>query len=143
MGAHFYLQNVLGGNNRLRIYSASIILSLLVLIPHTSMAKKTLFTQAHCTIVYSLKRSADEELNDDIAELITQINQKNIQFVDLNNWRRTPPHIEVSGRFRNQFRQQFAMKKGVNQVIVLDKQGKMLSRYSGSITLVNALLDCG
>jgi hypothetical protein len=93
--------------------------------------------------VYSLKRSADEELNDDIAELITQINQKSIQFVDLNNWRRTPPHIEVSGRFRNQFRQQFAMKKGVNQVIVLDKQGKMLSRYSGSITLVNALLDCG
>jgi len=132
-----------GGNNRLRIYSACIILCLLVLISHPSMAKKTLFTQAHCTIVYSLKRSADKEFNDEITQLMTQINKKNIQFFDLNHWGKTPPHIGISGRSRNQFRQYFAMQKGVDQMIVVNKQGKILKRYSGSVTLVNALLDCG
>ena len=127
----------------MRIYSACIILSLLVLISHPSMAKKTLFTQAHCTIMYSLKRSADKEFNDEITQLMTQINKKNIQFVDLNHWDKTPPHIEISGRSRNQFRQYFAMQKGVDQMIVVNKQGKILKRYSGSVTLVNALLDCG
>jgi hypothetical protein len=107
------------------------------------MAKKTLFTQAHCTIMYSLKRSADKEFNDEITQLMTQINKKNIQFFDLNHWGKTPPHIGISGRSRNQFRQYFAMQKGVDQMIVVNKQGKILKRYSGSVTLVNALLDCG
>ncbi len=126
----------------MRIYSASIIFSLLALIPHTSIAQETVFSQANCTIVYSLKRSADKYFNDEIAQLSTQINRKNIHFIDLSNWRKTPPHIEISGRFRNQLRQQYDLTKGVNQAIVLDKKGQVLSRYTGSVTLVNALLDC-
>jgi hypothetical protein len=86
------------------------------------MARKTLFTQAHCTIVYSLKRSADKEFNDEITQLMTQVNKKNIQFADLNH---------------------YAMQKGIDQMVVVNKKGKILRRYSGSVTLVNALLDCG
>ncbi|MFT6776691.1 MAG: hypothetical protein ACJAV1_000603 [Paraglaciecola sp.] len=127
----------------MRIYLACIILSLLALISHSSMARKTLFTQAHCTIVYSLKRSADKEFNDEITQLMTQVNKKNIQFADLNHWGKTPPHIEISGRSRNQFRQYYAMQKGIDQMVVVNKKGKILRRYSGSVTLVNALLDCG
>ena len=126
----------------MRNYSASIIFSLLTLIPHTGIAKETAFTQANCTIVYSLKRSADKYFNDEIAQLNTQINKNNIHFIDLNNWRKSPPHIEVSGRFRNQLRQRYNLVKGVNQAVMVNRQGKVLSRYSGSVTLVNALMDC-
>jgi hypothetical protein len=135
-------QHVLRGNHTLRIYSASIIFSLLALIPLTSIAQESVFTQANCTVVYSLKRSADKYFNDEMTQLSTQINIKNIHFIDLNNWRKAPPHIDISGRFRNQLRQQYGLTRGVNQAIVLDKKGQVLSRYTGSVTLVNALLDC-
>lgn len=111
-------------------------------MPQQSVARETLFSQANCTIVYSLKRSADRYFNDAITQLSEQINRKNIHFVDLNNWGKTSPHIEISGRLRHQLRQQYALADGINQAIVLDKKGQVLSRYSGSVTLVNALLDC-
>ena len=115
----------------------------MVLIAYPSIAQKVLFTGAHCTIVYSLNRYQDKDFNDEINQLSAQINMKNIQLADLNNWRKSPPHVEISGRFRNQFRQHYAMQKGVSQVLVLNEKGKVLNRYSGSVTLVNALLDCG
>jgi hypothetical protein len=132
----------LGGNNTLRINSASILLSLLALLPHTSFAQETLFSQANCTLVYSLERSADKYFNNGIAQLSVQINKKNIHFIDLNNWGKTPPHLDVSGRLRNLLRQQYDLKKGINQAVLVNDQGKMLNRYNGSVTLVNALLDC-
>ena len=132
----------MGGNNTLRIYSASILLSLLALIPHTIFAQETLFSQANCTIVYSLEGSAEQYFNNEIAQLIVPINHKNIHFIDLNNWGKTPPHVEVSGRLRNKLRQQYALKKGVNQAVLVNDQGEILSRYSSSVTLVNALIDC-
>lgn len=135
-------QHVLRGTNTLRIFLANIIFSLLVLIPHKSVAQETVFTQANCTIVYSLKRSADKYFNDEITQLSAQINRKNIHFIDLNNWRKTPPHIEISGRFRHQLRQQFDLAQGVNQAVVVNNKGQVVSRYTGSVTLVNALIDC-
>lgn len=126
----------------MQINSASIILSLLALIPITSIAQEKVFAEASCTIVYSLKRSADKYFNEEISQLMTQINQQNIHFMDLNNWRKTPPHIEISGRFRHFLRQQYELTSGVNQAIVLDRKGQVLSRYTGSVTLVNALIDC-
>lgn len=126
----------------MRINSASILLSLLALLPHTSFAQETLFSQANCTLVYSLERSADKYFNNGIAQLSVQINKKNIHFIDLNNWGKTPPHLDVSGRLRNLLRQQYDLKKGINQAVLVNDQGKMLNRYNGSVTLVNALLDC-
>ena len=114
----------------------------MALIPYTSIAQETVFTQASCTIVYSLKRSADKYFNDEITQLNAQINNKNIHFIDLNSWRKSPPHIEISGRYRNQLRQKYGLIKGVNQAVVVNKQGQMIRRYSGSVTLVNALIDC-
>ena len=135
-------QHVLRGTSTLRIFLASIILSLLALIPHPSIAQEKVFTQASCTIVYSLKRSADKYFNDEIVQLETQINKHNIQFIDLNHWGKTLPHVEVSGRFRNQLRQQYDLNKSINQAIVVDRSGKLTHRYTGSVTLVNLLLDC-
>ena len=126
----------------MRIYSASILLSLLALIPHTSFAQVTVFTQASCTVVYSLERLADKYFNNEIAQLSVQLNKKNIQFIDLNHWGKTPPHQDVSGRLRNILRQQYDLKKGINQAVLVNDQGKILNRYNGSVTLVNALLDC-
>jgi hypothetical protein len=132
----------LKGTNTLRIYSANIILILLALIPSTSFAQKIFFTQENCTIIYSLERSADKYFNNEIAQLSVQINKKNIYFIDLNNWGKTPPHIEISGRLRHQLRQKYDLKKGINQAILVNKAGRLLSRYNGSVTLVNALIDC-
>jgi hypothetical protein len=132
----------LRGSKTLRIYLASIILSLLALLPLTSTAQEAVFTQANCTIVYSLKRSADKYFNDEIAQLSVQINRKNIHFIDLNNWGKASPHVDVSGRFRHQLREQYSLEKGINQAVVVDSHGQLLSRYSGSVTLVNALIDC-
>jgi hypothetical protein len=111
-------------------------------MPYTSIAQESVFTQANCTIVYSLKRSADKYFNDEIAQLSVQINRKSIQFIDLNNWRKIPPHVEVSGRERHKIRQRYELPKGINQAIVLNQNGILISRYTGSVTLVNALLDC-
>lgn len=111
-------------------------------IPRASIAQETLFTQANCTIIYSLKRSADKYFNDEISQLTGQINRKNIHFIDLNNWRNTPPHIDISGRLRHQLRHQYDLSNNVNQAVIVNQQGRVLSRYSGSVTLVNALIDC-
>lgn len=142
MGIVNIWQHVLRGTSTLRIFLASIILSLLVLIPHPSIAHEKVFTQASCTIVYSLNRSANKYFNDEITQLSRQINKHNIQFIDLNNWGKALPHVEVSGRFRNQLRQQYDLDKSINQAIVVNKQGQIMSRYTGSVTLVNALMDC-
>ena len=92
--------------------------------------------------MYSLERSAEQYFNNKIAQLIVPINHKNILFIDLNNWGKTLPHIEVIGRLRNKLRQQYALKKGVNQAVLVNDRGEMLSRYDGSANLVNALIDC-
>lgn len=92
--------------------------------------------------MYSLKRSADKYFNDEIAQLSVQISRKNIRFIDLNNWGKVPPHVDVSGRFRHQLREQYSLEKGINQAVVVDSHGQLLNRYSGSVTLVNALIDC-
>jgi hypothetical protein len=118
------------------------MLSLMALIPFKGIAQDQLFSQANCTIVYSLKRSANQYFNDEIAQLKAQISKQNIHFIDLNNWGKTQPHIEVSGRLRNQLRQQYDLASGVNHAILLNTKGQILSRYSGSVTLVNVLIDC-
>jgi hypothetical protein len=119
-----------------------MILNILALLPHKSVAQETVFAQTKCTIVYSLKRSADKYFSDEITQLSTQISKQNIHFIDLNNWGKTSPHIEVSGRVRNQLRQQFDLSKSVNQAVVVNGNGELVQRYTGSVTLVNALLDC-
>lgn len=138
----FVFANVRKGNNTLRIYLASIIFSLLVLVPHTCIAQDAVFTQASCTVVYSLKRTANRYFNEEIAQLGMQIDRQNIHFIDLNNWGKASPHIEVSGRMRNQLRQQYDLKKSINQAIVVNSSGEVIQRYTGSVTLVSALLDC-
>ena len=135
-------KNVLGGNSTLRIYSASIILGLLALIPHTILAQEMVFTQAKCTVVYSLERSDYRYFNHEIVQLSVLINQKDIHFIDLNNWGKTPPHVGISGRLRRKLRQQYALKKGVSQAVLVNDQGDILNRYNGSVILVNALIDC-
>jgi hypothetical protein len=126
----------------LRTFVASIIFSFLVVNPFPAPAQETIFAASTCTIIYSLKRSADTYFNDEIAQLSSQLIKKDIHFIDLNNWRKTPPHFEISGRFRNQLRQQYDLTKGVNQPVLVNQKGQVLSRYAGSVTLVNALIDC-
>lgn len=133
---------VFGGSSTLRSYLAIIILFLLEFTPTIVTAKEGVFSNANCTIVYSLKRSADKYFNDEISQLQTQIKEQKIQFIDLNNWRKLAPHIEISGRYRNLLRHQYDLPKNMNQAIVIDSKGQELSRYSGSVTLVNGLMDC-
>lgn len=126
----------------MRIYLAGLILIVLCGIPPSMNAQTSIFAKGDCTVIYSLKRSADNYFNDEIAQLSQQINKKNVRFIDLNNWRKSPPHIEVSGRMRNQIRQQLNMPRNANQAVVLDNKGDVIQRYTGSVTLVNALIDC-
>tara|TARA_R110000868_G_scaffold215046_4_gene465140 strand:- start:38 stop:421 length:384 start_codon:yes stop_codon:yes gene_type:complete len=126
----------------LRTFVASLIFGLLIVNPSPAFAQETIFAASSCTIIYSLKRSANKYFNDEISQLKAQIDKQNIHFIDLNNWNKMSPHVEVSGRLRNQIRQQYDLASNINQAIVVNKQGLILSHYSGSVTLVNALIDC-
>jgi hypothetical protein len=126
----------------LRTFVASLIFGLLIVNPSPVFAQETIFAASSCTIIYSLKRSANKYFNDEISQLKVQIDNQNIHFIDLNNWNKMSPHVEVSGRLRNQLRQQYDLASGINQAIVINNKGQILSRYSGSVTLVNALIDC-
>ncbi|WP_299082430.1 hypothetical protein [uncultured Paraglaciecola sp.] len=130
------------GITRLRIFSVVIILSVLTLLSSSSHGQSPLFDNASCVIIYSLKGSENKSFNDQISQLSRQIDRKNIHFIDLNNWRKTQPHIDISGRSRNQLRQQHQLTKGINQTIVLNSRSQIVGRYFGSVTLVNVLLDC-
>ena len=126
----------------MRTFVASLIFGLLIVNPSPVFAQETIFAASSCTIIYSLKRSANKYFNDEISQLKAQIDKQNIHFIDLNNWNKMSPHVEVSGRLRNQLRQQYDLASGINQAIVINNKGQILSRYSGSVTLVNALIDC-
>jgi hypothetical protein len=125
----------------LRIWA--IVLLLLVSI-HSSFtqANEWLFDQANCTIIYSLKPSADRYFNQEIEQLNGLIQKRKITFIDLNSWRNTIPHKEISGRQRNQIRKMFNLPKHTNQALVFNQKGQQINQHSGSVTLVNALLDC-
>lgn len=126
----------------MQIYSAGIILSLLALLPQIGLAQHTVVAQGNCLIIYALKRSANDYFNDEIAQLSRQVAEQDMYFIDLNNWGKAPPHIEVSGRTRNKLRSQFDLNQRANQVVLIDEKGEVTHRYTGSVTLVNVLLDC-
>jgi hypothetical protein len=121
----------------------AVILLLLVFL-HSSFvqANEWLFGQANCTVIYSLKPAADKYFNQEIKQLKGFVNKQDVVFIDLNSWRNTLPHKEISGRQRNQIRKIFNLPKHANQALIFNKEGRLLNRYSGSVTLVNALLDC-
>jgi hypothetical protein len=100
------------------------------------------FPKANCIVIYSLTRSADSYFSHEIEQLKTQINKQDMRFIDLNNWRKSPPHIEISGRIRQKIRQEYALPKGINQAVMLNHNGHVTKLYTGSVTLVNALIDC-
>lgn len=121
----------------------AIVLLLLVFLHSTfSQANEWLFEQANCTIIYSLKPAADRYFNQEIEQLNRLIQKRKITFIDLNSWRNTPPHKEISGRQRNQIRKMFNLPKHSNQALVFNQKGQLINQHSGSISLVNALLDC-
>jgi len=123
-------------------YAVFVTCSFLLVFSAFTEAQKVDFTQSNCTIIYSLHGSANQYFNDEIAQLRQSITQQSVVFIDLNHWQKSLPHLKVSGRARNQLRQKFQLPKAINQTVVIDGQGDLISRYSGSVTLVNALLDC-
>lgn len=137
-----YFTHKARGITILSTYVARLLCSLCVLVSSVTYAQQLRFQQANCTIIYSLKRSADTYFNQEIQQLAAQIDKHDVRFIDLNHWRKDSPHIEVSGRVRNQIRQQFGLVSQANQAILLNNSGEVIQRYTGSVTLVNALLDC-
>ncbi|MDU0353599.1 hypothetical protein RS130_06365 [Paraglaciecola aquimarina] len=115
---------------------------LILSVSTTAQENRLLLANANCTVVYSLTRTADNFFVDEIAQLQSQIDQHNVVFIDLNNWRNAYPHIEITGRQRNQIRALFNLPKNLNQTVIFDKEGQLINRHIGSVTLVNALLDC-
>ncbi len=116
--------------------------ALLLLLSSAVVAQGTLFSQANCTIIYSLEGWADKQFNDDMQQLKPQLHKQSVQFIDLNHWRQSAPHLKVSGRARNQLRQEYSLTRELNQTVIIGHQGRLIQRYSGSISLVNALFDC-
>jgi hypothetical protein len=111
-------------------------------LPPFIKAQDVDFEQSNCTIIYSLHGAANQYFNNEIAQLSQSINQISVVFIDLNHWQKPFPHIKVSGRTRNQLRQKYQLPKAINQTVVINSQGDLISRYSGAVSLVNALLDC-
>jgi hypothetical protein len=123
-------------------YKIRLGLILFLFMPLMVEANTTDFSQSSCTVIYSLKRSADQYFNNEVAILQNQLIRQNVQLIDLNQWRSAPPHLQISGRQRNQIRATYQLSNTANQAVVISPKGKVISRYTGSVTLVNALLDC-
>lgn len=129
------------GNNSLRI-SATVILLLISVYSSMTNASEWLFERANCTIIYSLKPLTNQYFDQEINQLSALIQKQNVVFIDLNSWRDTPPYKVISGRKRNQIRKLFDLPKHTNQALIFNQKGELMNSYIGSVTLVNALLDC-
>lgn len=127
-----------------KIVRAKAIVLMLLMFTHSkfAVANEWLFSEANCTVIYSLKPDADRYFNQEIDQLQTLVLQRNIKFIDLNSWRNSSPHKEISGRQRNQIRNLFNLPKHTNQALIFNQKGQLIRRHSGSVTLVNALIDC-
>ena len=95
-----------------------------------------------CTVIYSLQRSAQQYFVDETSSLHQQLIQQGVTLIDLNNWLEHPPFMAISGRERSQLREQYQLPASQNQAVVVDASGREITRISGSVTLVDALLSC-
>lgn len=117
---------------------------LLFFISHFSVAQDTkwTFSDAKCTIIYSLKHSANASFNAQANRLSHQLKRQNAQLINLNAWQPTPQHKTISGRDKNLIRQQLDLPIHANQVLIFDRKANLLNRRTGTVTLVDALMDC-
>jgi len=119
----------------------SLILTVLLCMPVLQVKADIEFSPT-CTVIYSLQRNAQDYFVDEVAQLSDQLKQQDIHLIDLNNWFDQAPYLRVSGRERSILREQYQLPANINQAIVVDPSGKEVSRYTGSVTLVSALLTC-
>lgn len=123
-------------------YAACITCSLIMALSTYSTAQDVDFEQSSCTIIYSLNGAAHQYFNAEIEQLNQSITRQSVLFIDLNHWDKSDPHMKVSGRTRNLLREKYQLPSNINQTVVINHRGELISRYSGAVTLVNSLLDC-
>ena len=126
----------------MRNYAAGIICGLIMALSPYSTAQDVDFEQSSCTIIYSLNGAAHQYFNDEIKQLNQSIVRQSVLFIDLNHWQKSKPHMKVSGRTRNLLREKYQLPSNINQTVVINHRGELISRHSGAVTLVNSLLDC-
>lgn len=95
-----------------------------------------------CLLIYSLQRSALDYVVEEAQQLNAELKRHNIALIDLNNWFQQAPYIAMSGREKRLLREQYQLPANQNQLIVIDDKGRELARFTGSVTLVSALLSC-
>ena len=120
---------------------AGLIVFVLLCTPFLQLKAAVELSPA-CTVIYSLQRSAQQYFIDETTSLSEQLIQQNIGLIDLNNWYERPPFVAISGRERSQLREQYQLPVNQNQAVVVDSNGREISRITGSVTLVDAILSC-
>ena len=119
----------------------SLILTVLLYMPFLEVKGDIEFSPT-CTVIYSLQRNAQDYFVDEVAQLSERLKQQDIHLIDLNNWFDQAPYLRVSGRERSLLRDYYQLPANINQAIVVDPSGNEISRFTGSVTLVSALLAC-
>ena len=119
----------------------SLILTVLLYMPFLKVKGDIEFSPT-CTVIYSLQRNAQDYFVDEVAQLSERLKQQDIHLIDLNNWFDQAPYLRVSGRERSLLRDYYQLPANINQAIVVDPSGNEISRFTGSVTLVSALLAC-
>lgn len=119
----------------------SLILTVLLYMPFLKVKGDIAFSPT-CTVIYSLQRNAQDFFVDEVAQLSERLKQQDIHLIDLNNWFDQAPYLRVSGRERSLLRDYYQLPANINQAIVVDPSGNEISRFTGSVTLVSALLAC-
>ena len=119
----------------------SLILTVLLFMPILEVKGDIEFSPT-CTVIYSLQRNAQDYFVDEVAQLSERLKQQDIHLIDLNNWFDQAPYLRVSGRERSLLRDYYQLPANINQAIVVDPSGNEISRFTGSVTLVSALLAC-
>lgn len=98
--------------------------------------------KAYCTMIYSLQGNAQSYFIEEVEQLKIDLLRHDIALVDLNNWLKQPPFLSISGRERRALRQQYQIPSETNQLVVIDNKGQEIARFTGSVTLVTAILAC-
>lgn len=120
-----------------------LLTTFFIILSHAAFANKSnTHLSANCTIVYSLTPSSDKDFIAEVSTLSYQLSRQNVTLIDLNSRRNHSLHKVVSGRQKKLLREKLDIPKYTNQVVVLDRNGRIIKRYTGSVTLVSPLLDC-
>lgn len=105
-------------------------------------AQEAQFERFRCNIVFALDGLAYQSFSAEVEQLAPHLIRKNISLIDLNHWQEGALFQNISGRQRAKLRVLLELPRGINQAVLVNKKGRIMTRHRGSANLIDMLLVC-